>query len=242
MDLVTGSACPGCGQPGTLLCRRCREGLMGAERASAPTPCPPELVRPWAAGEYDGLLRTLILGHKERQQFSLRRPLGELLARAVAGLAGTAGVVTGSPLVLVPVPSQRARVRARGHDPTLLVTRVAARELRRIGHRAEAASLLHVGRVLDQSELDAAGRAANLAGSMWVRGRGLERLAATTGRAWVVVCDDVLTTGATAAEAQRALRACGLGVLGAATIAATRKRLPGGARAGAEPRTDAPTS
>lgn len=228
MDLVTGSSCPGCGRPGTLLCAVCRETLAGAERESAPTPCPPELVRPWAAGEYDGLLRTLLLGHKERQQFALRRPLAELLACAVAGLCQATGQVTGTtPLVLVPVPSQRSSVRARGHDPTLLITREAARELRRQGHCVEVASLLRVGRVLDQAELDAAGRAANLAGSMSVRGRALAKLAASSSRAWAVVCDDVLTTGATAAEAQRALRACGVGVLGAATVAATRKRLPG---------------
>jgi predicted amidophosphoribosyltransferase len=217
-DLFTGAACTGCQAPGVLLCRSCEETLRGQATVAWPTPCPPGLAVPWAAGEYAGLLRDLVLGHKERGQLALRRPLGGLLADAVEAADHP------RPVVLVPVPSRRRTTRARGHDPTGAITREAARELTRRGHGAAVAGLLRLGAVLDQSGLDSRARAANLAGSMSCPSSGLADLARRCERASVVVCDDVLTTGATAREAQRALAASGLAVAGIAVVAATRKR------------------
>ena len=59
-----------------------------------------------------------------------------------------------------------------------------------------------------------------------MQGAELRRLARRLPEAHVVVCDDVLTTGATVREAQRALEAVGLGVRAIATVAATRRRHP----------------
>jgi predicted amidophosphoribosyltransferase len=53
---------------------------------------------------------------------------------------------------------------------------------------------------------------------------GLVRLARRLPRARVLLCDDVITTGATAREAQRALEAVGLTVVGVAAVAATARR------------------
>jgi len=84
----------------------------------------------------------------------------------------------------------------------------------------------------DQAGLDAEARAANLAGSMTCPSAGPRRLARRAGRgtfrARFVVCDDVLTTGATAREAQRALESVGLEVAAIAVVAATRRRVPPG--------------
>ena len=134
--------------------------------------------------------------------------------------------------MLVPVPSRPATVRARGHDPTYAVTSLAARLLAAAGHDVIVQRLLHLRPgVVDQAGLGAADRAANLAGSMTCPGAGLRRLGARRSRVRAVVCDDVLTTGSTAREAQRALEAVGLEVAGVAVVAATRRRSPTGSMA-----------
>jgi predicted amidophosphoribosyltransferase len=230
-DLVLGAACVGCGAPGRALCAECADQLPDGGRPAWPTPTPAGLAVPFAAGEYDGLLKVMVNEHKEHGVFALARPLGQVLCSVVLDLLealadpppGQAARVH-----LVPVPSRPGVVRRRGHDPLLRVARVAAAGLRRRGIDASVRRRLVAGRpVLDQATLDAEDRARNLVGSMRPR-RAVRRDA----DALVVVVDDVLTTGSTAREAQRALEEAGTRVLGIATVAATRKRLA--ARSGAE--------
>ena len=80
--------------------------------------------------------------------------------------------------------------------------------------------------VADQSGLDAVARRRNREGTLQVRPRARARLARSGVPVRVVVVDDVLTTGATVREAQRALEDAGVPVAGVATVAATRRRLP----------------
>lgn len=219
-DLLLGSACVGCGRAGRVLCVACAASLPRRGRPSWPTPTPPGLAPPFAAGAYDGLLKALVNEHKEHGVFALATPLGRVLSDVVRDLLA-AVAAPGTPVLLVPVPSRRPVVRRRGHDPLLRTARRAAVHLRRTGVRATVRQLLVMsGRVLDQSGLDARARAANLAGSMAARPpRAGDRVAT------LVLVDDVLTTGATVREAQRALEQRGLRVAGVATVAATRRRV-----------------
>jgi predicted amidophosphoribosyltransferase len=182
-------------------------------------------VPPWAAAEYDGVVRALVIGHKERRLLGLRAPLAQLLAHAVrAALADRSG-----PVLLVPVPSRPGVARARGHDPTGRMTARAARLLRHDGADVIAMPLLRCrAGAVDQAGLGAAERAANLAGSMHCPVELLRRLASRRTQVRIVVCDDVVTTGATVREAQRALEAVGLEVEAVAAVAATRRRNPTG--------------
>jgi len=168
-----------------------------------------------AAGPYDGHLKALVNAHKERGRLALAAPLGRVLAGVVHALQPSGDVL------LVPVPSTRSVVRRRGHDPLLRITRAASATLRRQGRVASVAQPLRaVHRPQDQAGLDAAARLANLHGAM--RARPLERPGS------VVIVDDVVTTGATTREAQRALEAAGVLVVGIAAIAATERKLSPG--------------
>lgn len=220
-DLVHGGCCVGCARPGRSWCRDCDATLSGRGRAARPTPSPPGLVRCATAGEYDGLLRALVLAHKERAVLALARPLGRCLATAARELLAPGG----ARVLLVPVPSPRRVVRGRGHDPVLRMARHAAARLRQeVGEVAVVPLLTTRLPVADQAGLGTAARRRNREGTLVVRPRARAALARRGGPVRVVVVDDVLTTGATVREAQRALEDAGVPVHGAAVVAATRRR------------------
>ncbi|HEY6737982.1 MAG TPA: phosphoribosyltransferase family protein, partial [Actinopolymorphaceae bacterium] len=198
----------------------CRPALGGPAFATAPEPAPPGLPPVWAVATYGGAVRRAIVAHKERGRTALTRPLGAALARAI-GTALGAAPEPGESVTVVPVPTSRSAVRRRGYDPLALLTRAAVRTWRHPGElRAGPRRLAGLGIVrptADQAGLDALARAANLAGAFAVP----ERLRARVAGRPVLLVDDVVTTGATLAEASRALTAAGARVIGAAVVAAT---------------------
>jgi len=196
-DLVLPRCCVGCGRPGRGLCGHCAPAGV-LGLAAAGLPV-------LAAGEYAGALRAALIAYKERGRRDLAGPLGDLLASTVA---------PGS--VLVPVPCAARAARTRGGDHVLRLARVA-------GRRADCrvATPLRLARpVQDSAGLGLRERAVNLHGAMTA-------IPPPHFGAVVVIVDDIITTGATVAEAARALGAAGWAVHGAAVIAATAR--PGSA-------------
>jgi predicted amidophosphoribosyltransferase len=81
-------------------------------------------------------------------------------------------------------------------------------------------ALTHARQVRDSAGLSARERMTNLDGALVVRSASVRTLEQRP----VVLTDDLLTTGATLAEASRAVRAAGGRVLAAAAVAATERR------------------
>ncbi|GHA10746.1 ComF family protein [Streptomyces echinoruber] len=219
--LVLPAECAGCGRARTVLCRECRTALTGAApRRVRPVPEPAGLPAVHAAAAYAAGVRAALLAHKERGALLLAGPLGEALAGAVrrglrdAGAEGGAGGGGARAVLIVPVPSARTAVRARGHDPTRRIALAAARELRRGGTAARVVTVLRQRRIVaDQSGLDSRQRLANLSGALEAVPGGGRLLAGGA----VVLVDDLMTTGASLAEAARAVRAALVAEAGAET-------------------------
>lgn len=121
-------------------------------------------------------------------------------AAVMRGALSGDGPAVGGGVLLVPVPSARGAVRARGHDPVRRVALAAAGVLRRGGVDVRVASVVRQrAGVRDQAGLGYWERRENLAGALRVSPAGVRVL---RGRA-VVLVDDIVTTGASLAEAAR---------------------------------------
>lgn len=218
LDLLFPDTCVGCGQPGAQCCAQCGRWVHGLPAVVWPRPVPPGLPQPWAVVAYDGVAREVLLSYKERGAVGLASLLAVALASSIrAGLPAD-----GTPTRLVPVPSSRRAVRDRGDDVVLRLTCRAAASVRRAGHDVLVVPALRHGRlVADSAGLSARDRMANLAGAFTVSAQRRRQLAG----AQVVITDDLMTTGASVAEAARVLRMHGAVVTGAAVVAATRRRI-----------------
>ncbi|GAA2641795.1 ComF family protein [Paractinoplanes durhamensis] len=224
-DLVLPAPCAGCGAERLPLrygmCAGCAT-LLEALRPfrTAPSPPPPGLPPCVAVGTYQGPLRGALLAYKERGRHRLARPLGMLLAAAVAELAPR-----DRPVTLLTVPSTAAAMRARGGDHMARLAGQAVRRLRGAGWEAGVVRPLRALPRPDSASLSAAERRAAAESSLRIRSAliGFRRRATRFGGTLVVV-DDIVTTGATLAAVTRRLKEADMQVTGAAVLAATRLR------------------
>ena len=142
-------------------------------------------------------------------------------------------------VLLIPAPSSAQSVRRRGYAPANLLVQEAARQLNKrlpasvrvravdvIGYaprtrRGSGASIISdalSGAQNEQKGLGAVGRAERMHGALRVMEPAL-----CAGRV-SIICDDVVTTGATASEMARVLQDEGSLVLGVCAVAAVPKK------------------
>lgn len=215
-DVVLPVSCAVCEAPGTTLCRGCRLMLRRSTvrpgQVAAPRGLAAVEVGVWAAGPYEHELASCLLSFKNGGRTDLAPILGTVLTGVLLRATEELGPMSG-PLLWVPVPtSTRARWK-RWFDP---VQEVLSRASLPAGTRIHP-GLQHRHRAplgaSSQKSLDVAQRARAIRGSMRAVGvRG----------ATCVVVDDVMTSGATAAEAVSVLREAGAHVAGIVVLATVR--------------------
>jgi ComF family protein len=220
LDLALPARCPGCGTEGPPICAAClpaldaRLGLPAGIALGLPSDVPPRLLQLEWCAPFTGLIRNALHELKYAGEKRLAAPLGAAIARRWrrAGAGGD---------LLVPVPVHADRARSRGYDQAELVARATAREL-----GLPCAAVLERARATTaQFDLDRSARAMNVDGAFrlrpWDTASGARDARPLTGR-WVILIDDVVTTGATlAACAQPLVEAGAIGV-SAATVARER--------------------
>ncbi|GLY14872.1 hypothetical protein LWF15_04960 [Kineosporia rhizophila] len=225
LGLIWPVVCAGCGAPDVPLCVLCRRVVAGPAFFQPMVGWPPGW-GVWGATAYGGTAAKLVLSWKERGRHDLTGPFGAGLASALVACREADSASAGS-WQLVPVPSTSGARRRRGGDLVAGLARRAVRSARPAwlaggyGPPPGVAEILTHRRVVrDQGELSSRARRKNLAGALAVR-PGLRF--ALLQRDCVIV-DDVVTTGATVAEAARALTSAGARVVGVCGLSVTLRR------------------
>ncbi|HEX7951362.1 MAG TPA: phosphoribosyltransferase family protein [Candidatus Limnocylindrales bacterium] len=214
LDLALPPQCAGCRREGSPLCRECRSWLLVRVRMppGAPVGLPAEIPEPllqleWCA-PFTGTVRRAIHELKYRGERRLVGPLGEAVAERWRHAA-----VGGD--VLVPVPASPDRIRERGYDHAVLLAGVAARRLR----LPMVQALERAHDTAAQHALGRSGRSQNVGRAFRTVGPAAE--ARIAGR-WVVLVDDVVTTGATLGACATVLIEAGASAVSAVTVARER--------------------
>jgi predicted amidophosphoribosyltransferase len=208
-DLVLPLECGGCGAPSTRWCEVCARQLQVR-------PDEPHLIAPrvqpgvpvFSLGRYAGARRNAIVAVKEHGRADLIRPLAVALDAALRRLQ--TWQVVEAPLTVVPAPTRRLAARRRGGDP---VARMAQAATRQNPDAAVVPALRMAALVRDSVGLSSAARQRNVAGRVRLC-RPADRLHGD-----VVLVDDIVTTGATAAESVRVLQTRAVPVVAVVALA-----------------------
>ena len=217
LDLAFPARCPGCNREGAPICAACLPALDARLDRPAgisiglPSDVPPTILQLEWCAPFGGLVRRALHQLKYGGETRLAGPLGAAIARRWAQVAAGGDV-------LVPVPVHAERARQRGYDQAELIARSAAAEL-----GMPCAPILERARAtVAQFDLDRAARATNVHGAFRLRDRPVSMPARPLAGRWVVLVDDVVTTGATLSACAAPLLSAGAVGVSAVTVARER--------------------
>ncbi len=198
-------------------CEICGEGMAGLARPGEIQACAncrekrPAFEKACAYGSYDGELRELIHLLKYEQVEPAANVLGGMLAEAIGKLDMP------QPVLMIPVPLHSSKRRQRRFNQAELIARAARKRLTESGPKLATSCLVRTRATVSQIGLTRPQRAENIRGAFRVEHR--ERIDGQN----ILLVDDVLTTGTTAAECARVLRKAGAERVWVATVARTLK-------------------
>jgi ComF family protein len=178
---------------------------------------PPDFARAVAYGPYQGRMREAIHALKYDRVHAAARGLGSFLAQAIAQMAAEAP----AEMLVIPVPLHRTKHAQRGFNQARSLAVEALKALRKTHPawqlRLASKTLMRLRSTESQAGLTPRQRRLNVRGAFTVTDP-----AAVIMR-HVLLIDDILTTGATARAAARALVQAGAASVRVATLArATR--------------------
>ena len=210
LDAAFPAACAGCGREGAPLCEACaravaaRRGVPAGVQMGMPSDVPLPLVQLEWCAPFGAVVRTALHRLKYAGERRLALPLG-----AAAAARWREAAIGGDLLVHVPVHARRRA--ARGYDQAELIARAAAAELQ----LPAVPALRRERATVPQFELGRERRAENVAAAFVLDDRHRDAVAGC----WVVLVDDVVTTGATLVACAEALLGGGAAAVSALTVA-----------------------
>lgn len=186
---------------GDRLCQECAEMVRRTPWGVSGLDCGDRRIPVLWREAYGGVLTQAIYRSKYRSAWGAARLLGHLLGALPRPWLGKDPVV-------VPIPLADHRLADRGYNQSLLIARAAARAW---GLNAAPRLLRKRRRTARQASLIKAARCENLRDSFTAHAMICNQR--------VILVDDIMTSGATLREAQRAISQAGGEVIAAAVIA-----------------------